>query len=566
MLASIALTDAHAHQSLNLTKTPALSHFRSNIGIACPSPTTGSFPHVDPCDCCNQATPTRWFIRPTEHQSKLFVGPMPLTHNLTTTLLEKCFTTYVKKSPSRLNPSRGDLVENFTLPYIQKLFFAQGAYTCWTCASPILCERLLCKKNTLMPPPTTHNLDLLKDRALFLRHTLLTSSHPMRGKIEHLLETRTVLHLASIIREDPPCGSHHCKPMRLENAWWIPYISTPPSENPEFQIPGHIPGQWVIWMYSVKSQSHADKTKPPKEELTKKHPIDYTESRFRAFLKSDIEKAIKNQTHENITIDPLIIPNIFTPTNITLAYSLTRDAIMKLRSAKAWVCDDESQSPNVTLRTEYVRVLFSERSTVLKIMAPLHPDRNPDLKGKPPSDQPEHYKKAYNFLNQVAKKAFDTNENGAYLIDINTTFEPDHSGDVRPPYTQDINKKRFQTKPLIPPTYEWPDPNSQKTKHTINKHHNAMKQSPAPEPNIPPNPAAEPNIPMKRTGGPHPWEYCNRCWKFGKHYSDSCPEPLPLQHPPDFKNQLENIQQTHQTARLRLKRQKKATSGGGTKD
>ena len=102
---------------------------------------------------------------------------------------------------------------------------------------------------------------------------------------------------------------------------------------------------------------------------------------------------------------------------------------MKLRSEKAWVCDDESQHPNVTLKTEYARVLFSERSKVMKIMSQ---DRNPDLRGRNSSEQPEHYKSAYNFLNQVAKKAFDTNEKGAYLIDIDTTFEPDHSGDVRP--------------------------------------------------------------------------------------------------------------------------------------
>jgi hypothetical protein len=111
---------------------------------------------------------------------------------------------------------------------------------------------------------------------------------------------------------------------------------------------------------------------------------------------------------------------------------------MTLRSAKAWVCDDESQHPNTTLKTEYVRVLFSERSTVLNIMFPLHPDRNPDLKGRNPSIQPEHYKNAYIFFIQVAKKAFDTNTNGAYLVDIDTTFQPDHSGDARPPYMTDI--------------------------------------------------------------------------------------------------------------------------------
>ena len=129
-----------------------------------------------------------------------------------------------------------------------------------------------------MPPPTIHNLNLLKDRALFLRHTLLTAAHPMTGKIEHFLQTRTIPHLASIIWEDSPCGPHHCKPIRIENAWWVPFVSTPSSDHPEFQIPGQTPGQWVVWMFSVQSQQHAEKAKPPKGELTKTHPIDYIDS------------------------------------------------------------------------------------------------------------------------------------------------------------------------------------------------------------------------------------------------------------------------------------------------
>jgi hypothetical protein len=97
-----------------------------------------------------------------------------------------------------------------------------------------------------MPPPATHNLDLVKDRALFLRHTLLTSSHPMKGNVEQLLETRTVLHLASIIREDFPCGPHNCKPINIDKSWWVPYISIPSSKHPEFQVPGKPPGEWVF--------------------------------------------------------------------------------------------------------------------------------------------------------------------------------------------------------------------------------------------------------------------------------------------------------------------------------
>ena len=188
-------------------------------------------------------------------------------------------------------------------------------------------------------------------------------------------------------------------------------------------------------------------------------------------------------------------------------------------------------------------------------MSPLHPDRNPDLKGRNSSEQPEHYKNAYNFLNQVAKKAFETNEKGAYLIDINTTFQPDHSGDVRPQYTQDINKKRFSKKTLNPPPYEWPNLNSQKSQHQIYPTKSNNKTQP--------NPAAEHNTPAKRTCAPHPLEYCNRCWKFGEHFSDFCLEDQQLQCPKDFTSRREHLKQTHQAARNHETRQKKYAGTSG---
>mmetsp|Transcript_71466 Transcript_71466/g.163785 ORF Transcript_71466/g.163785 Transcript_71466/m.163785 type:complete len:367 (+) Transcript_71466:3761-4861(+) len=65
ILTAIATTDAYAHQFLNQTKIASISNFRSNLGILSPSPSTGAFPPVDLCSHCTKATPTRWFIGPT---------------------------------------------------------------------------------------------------------------------------------------------------------------------------------------------------------------------------------------------------------------------------------------------------------------------------------------------------------------------------------------------------------------------------------------------------------------------------------------------------------------------
>ena len=158
----------------------------------------------------------------------------------------------------------------------------------------------------------------------------------------------------------------------LEGSLWVPFISTPPPEHPDFVVPGHIPGQWVIWMYSVQSETHAPKTKYPEGELTQIHPESYKLSQFRAFLQSDVNEATESQQQPSSLlpstsstsaspIDPLIIPITLTNTNALLAYSLTREAVMKLRLAQAWTYD-ETKEHKVTIKMTLVRAIFFQKA------------------------------------------------------------------------------------------------------------------------------------------------------------------------------------------------------------
>ena len=109
ILAAIATTDACAHQFLNLTKLAAIFNFRSNIGIPSPSPSTGAFPPVDLCSHCQKATPTRWFLGRPSDDEDIFTAP----------LLQRCYIHYINLSKTRIDPVRGDLVEQYTLPYLE---------------------------------------------------------------------------------------------------------------------------------------------------------------------------------------------------------------------------------------------------------------------------------------------------------------------------------------------------------------------------------------------------------------------------------------------------------------
>ena len=166
-------------------------------------------------------------------------------------------------------------------------------------------------------------------------------------------------------------------------------------------------------MYSVQSESHAPKTKPPKGKFTHTYSPTYNLSRFRAFLQSDVKHATEDPSKASSflpstslaasTVDALIIPLALTSTNTLPAYSLTREAVMKLRLARAWTCIRETKvAPNMA----HVRTIFYGTATVRKLIPPLHPDKRTST-----LTTELNYKIAFNFLTEIALKAFNTNDN-----------------------------------------------------------------------------------------------------------------------------------------------------------
>ena len=169
-LAAIGMADVLAHQLLTITKTIALSNLRSKIGIPCPSLSTEMFLPMSVCDHCERAVPTRWHIGSIKNTSD----------HLTSSLLDRCYTRYIAKSPHRLTPKKRELVQH-TLTTLQTQFQKQGANVCCSCALPILSARLLSKhQRTLLhifsqTSPTLRIYRSTSDTS-FLRHTLKRKS------------------------------------------------------------------------------------------------------------------------------------------------------------------------------------------------------------------------------------------------------------------------------------------------------------------------------------------------------------------------------------------------------
>ena len=84
------------------------------------------------------------------------------------------------------------------------------------------------------------------------------------------------------------------------------------------------------------------------------------------------------------------------------AYSLTREAVMKLRSARARIYD-ETNEHKVTLNLAHVRTIFYATTTVKKLIFPLHPDKRTSA----PTTEP-NYKMAFNFLTEIARPSQQT--------------------------------------------------------------------------------------------------------------------------------------------------------------
>ena len=195
-------------------------------------------------------------------------------------------------------------------------------------------------------------------------------------------------------------------------------------------------------MYSVQSETHASKTKYPEGILTKLHPESYRLSRFRAFLQSDVNEAIESQhppssllsstsSTSDAPADPLIIPLTFTNTNALLAYSLTREAVMKLRSAQAWTYN-ETKEHKVTINMALVRAIFSQKSTVHKLIVPLHSDSEHT---KPTANELPNYRMAFNFLTEIGLQAFRSDKGIYHATLAPDNCQDDYSGDLKPKAT-----------------------------------------------------------------------------------------------------------------------------------
>ena len=177
---------------------------------------------------------------------------------------------------------------------------------------------------------------------------------------------------------------------------------------------------------------------------------------------------------------------------------------MKLHLARAGTYD-ETKEPKATLNMAHVRTIFYGTATVKKLIPPLHPGKRTCTLTTEPN-----YKIALNFLTEIALKAFSTNEKGEYPATAPAICHDDYSGDLKPTAT---NNKIPIPIPLGQTPFSWPDMNPKKRK------------SPPDEPNQqlgPANPTPTPEQSKKRPNSPHPWKFCNKCWEFGKHYSDSC--------------------------------------------
>ena len=145
-------------------------------------------------------------------------------------------------------------------------------------------------------------------------------------------------------------------------------------------------------------------------------------------------------------VDPLIIPIALAPSNTLLAYSLTREAVMKLRSARAWIYD-ETKEHRVTLNMAHVRTMFYGTTTVKKLIFHLRPDKRTST----PTTEP-NYEMALNFLTEKALKAFTTNEKGEYPATTPAICYDNYSGDLKPTTN---NYKRPRPTPLGQTPFSW---------------------------------------------------------------------------------------------------------------
>ena len=214
---------------------------------------------------------------------------------------------------------------------------------------------------------------------------------------------------------------------------------------------------------------------------------------------------------------------------------------MKLRYAQAWTYD-ETKEHQVTINMALVRAIFSQKSTVYKLIVPLHSDTEHT---KPTAKELPNYRMALNFLTEIGLQAFRSDKGIYHATLAPNNCQEDYSGDLKPKTT--TNNKGPITLPPRKLPFSWPDLNPNKKRPLPNR----QNQQPGPA-----NTAPDPEQSKKRPSSPHPWEFCNKCWDFGAHYSDSCDKP-PKPCPADFKTEMHAIEKLHDAAYKHYKRQKK---------
>ena len=134
---------------------------------------------------------------------------------------------------------------------------------------------------------------------------------------------------------------------------------------------------------------------------------------------------------------------------------------------------------------------------------------------------------------------------GEYPATTPAICHDDYSDDLK---SKAANKKAPINMPPGQKSFSWPDMNPKKRRIPPTE----MNEKPGPTKSIPNSEQSK-----KRPSNPHPLEFCNNCWEFGKHYSDLC-TTKPIQRPPDFETKRATLRKTHNADHKRNKRKNQA--------
>ncbi|KAJ1464946.1 hypothetical protein T484DRAFT_3640724 [Baffinella frigidus] len=382
-----------------------------------------------------------------------------------------------------------------------------------------------------------------------------------------------------IPREHHLCDPASITPLKIEGTWWMPYLSTAitcsTEEEEPFPIPKNNSNDRIMWMYSIESESKAFTTIPPTGLLQQIYPNTHTTSRFHPFSIANAQAAFKSSLPPPQQTKPTIIPLGFQdPRTLSQiqVYRLVREAVFKLRSAKAWKLDTSKHVLEASLNLVLVRQLFSNLtkpcSTIRILLIPLSQDHMRNY--ETPEEQQSAFRNAFEFLKEVALSAFETNngtDKPALRDETTAPFNHRFSGDIRPNLilnSQGILKHK-NTEPILNP-FNWPDFPSIGSTSGLRKRKQQASAAHEPETTTspqkqqkrrtpsPPDPATNSQPSNKRPNTPFPWEYCSKCWEFAEHYTTQCNLTSPKDKPETFRDQLRQLKQKHQHERKRQRK------------